>query len=316
MTQSVPPPSKPDPVATEPAPAAPARNRRPKLLASAALAAVLAGLAFAVFGGSTNRVVDPVAEAATVSSGTAGYRMHLSIEVASSASPTAFTGTGDGTFDLRDRAGSMSLVMNLGNDPRAIQVLGSGTFTVHEIVNGTTVYVKLPAAATSALPLSGKQWIAVDLAKVAGVPGLSSLESNPVSSDPSQILQYLRAVSDSIVSEGRQRVGGLETTHYRANLSLDRVAAALPSADRTAATQALSTFERGTQLHAIPVDVWVDARHLVRRIEMTIAASFPGGQTLNEGMTIDISDYGPQPRPALPTAGEVANLSALIGSGG
>ena len=281
-----------------------------------ALAAALSGLAFALFGGATSRVVDPVAQAATESSSAAGYRMHLSIAVASSASPTGFTGTGDGTFDLRDHTGSMSLAMNLGSGAQALRMLGGGTLTLREIVKGATVYVQLPAAAASALPLSGKQWIAVDLSKVAGVPGLSSLESNPVSSDPSKMLQYLRAVSDSIVSDGRQRVHGLETTHYRTNLSLDRVAAALPSADRTAATQALSTFERGTQLHAIPVDVWVDARHLVRRIEMTIAASFPGGQTLNETMTIDISDYGPQPRPALPPAGEVANLSALISSGG
>jgi hypothetical protein len=285
------------------------------LLATLALTAVLAGLALVVFSGATSRVVDPVAQAATVSSSAPGYRMHFSIEVASPASPTPITGTGSGSFDVRDRTGAISLAMNLGTDPRVIQTLGSNIFTLREVLNGTTIYVKLPAFAANVIGTAGKRWISLDLAKFTGIPGLSSLESSPVSSDPSQMLRYLRAVSDSVVAEGRQRVDGLETTHYRADLSLDRVAAALPSADQGAAQHALSALEQATNLHTIPVDVWVDAHHLVRRIEMTFAANLPSGKTLDEVMTFDISDYGPQPQPALPPAGEVANPSGLIGSG-
>lgn len=311
----MPPPNLPAPVVREPFSEPPSRLR-PKVLASVALAAVLAGVAFAVFGGATSGVVDPVADAATVSSNAPGYRMHFSMQIASSASATPITGTGEGTFDVRDHTGSLSLAMNLGSDPQVIQALGSNTLDLREIVNGATVYLKLPAVAANALPISGKQWVAVDLAKLAGIPGLSSLDSNPLSSDPSQMLQFLRAVSDSVVAEGHQQVDGLETTHYRADLDLDRVAASLPSAAQGAAEQALSTLEKATQLHTIPVDVWVDAQHLVRRVEMTMAAGLPSGQTLDETMTIDVSDYGPQPRPALPPADEVANLSGLIGSGG
>jgi hypothetical protein len=210
----------------------------------------------------------------------------------------------------------MSLTMNLGSDPQVTQALGSSTLRIDEILNGTKVYVKLPEGVAGALRMLGKQWIEVDLAKIAGVPGLSSLSSSPVSSDPSQMLQYLQAVSDSIVAEGRARVGGFETTHYRAQLSLDRVPDALPSVDRAAAQQTLSAVERLMQVHEIPVDVWVDAHHLVRRIQMAIDANVPSGQTMQESIAIDISHYGPQPRPTPPPADEVQDVSGLTGAGG
>lgn len=273
------------------------------------LAVALGAVAFAVFGGTSSHVVDPVAQAATVSSGASGYRMRFSMEISSSAMATPMTATGGGTFEPRDHTGSLSLAMNFGNDPGVIQTLGSDVLTLHEVLKGTTIYAELPAALASAMQISGKRWVAVNLAKLAGLPGLSVLGSNPVSSDPGQMLQYLRAVSDSVVAEGHQVVDGVQTTHYRADLSLDRVAAALPSSDQAVAQQALSALEQDVQTDELPVDVWVDAHHLVRRIEMSIAPTLGGGETLDEVMTMDISDYGPQSPPSAPPADEVASFN-------
>jgi hypothetical protein len=286
------------------------------VLVAVLAAAVVAAIAFAAFGGPANKVLDPVAQAATRSSSTAGYRMHLSMQIVSSTGSAATTMTGEGSFDVRDHAGSISMAMNLGNDPQLIQALGSNTLRMQEIVNGTTVYVKLPAAAAGALPTSGKPWIAVDLSKVTGIPGLSSLASNPGSSDPSEMLQWLRGVSDSILAEGRQQVDGVPTTHYRAQLSLDRTASAVPAAEQVAVQEALSKLEQLTQIHEVPVDVWIDAHHLVRRLEMNLTLSLRGGSTASEVMAIDITHYGPQPRPAVPSASEVTDLSSLLSSGG
>jgi hypothetical protein len=276
------------------------------MLASVALAVVLAGVAFAALGGTSNRVVDPVAEAATVSSTAPGYQMRFSLELSASGTSAPLTATGQGTFDLLDHSGSLSMTM---------QSLGSDTFSMQEIVNGSTIYMKLPAGAASGLPISGKQWISVNLAKLAGIPGLSSLAGNPVSSDPSQMLQYLRAVSDSVLAEGHQRVDGVETTLYRADLDLSRVAGALPSADQAAAQQALSVLEHDVQVQVLPVDVWVDAQHLVRRVEMTIALG-PSSDQADEQLTLDVVHYGPEPPPVLPPSDEVASLSGLLGAGG
>jgi hypothetical protein len=296
----------PGPVAGGPPPAPASGGPRVKVLASAVGAVALAGIAFAVFGGSGSTGIDPVAQAATVSARAPGYQMHMSMQI--TGLQTALTATGDGTFDLRDHSGSMSMSMNFGDDPRIIQTLGSNTLKMQEIIDGATVYIKLPAAVTSGMQLLGKQWIAVNLAKATGVPGLSSLDSNPVSSDPSQMLQYLKAESDSIVNEGQAVVDGLATTHYHADINLDRVASSLPAADQAAAQQALAKLAQLTQIHQLPVDVWVDARRLVRRMEMTLSTSLPGGQALNESFTLDITHYGPEPQPQLPPAGEVANL--------
>jgi hypothetical protein len=308
-----------DPVASPPPatpPPASSRAGRAKVLVAALAAAVVAAIAFAAFGGSANKVIDPVAQAATRSSSTAGYRMHLSMQIVPSTGSAPTTMTGQGSFDVRDHAGSISMAMNLGNDPQVIQALGSNTLRMQEIVNGTTVYVKLPAAAEGTLPTSGKPWIAVDLSKVTGIPGLSSLASNPGSSDPSEMLQWLRGVSESIVAEGHQPLDGVQTTHYRASLSLDRTANAVPAAERAAVQQAMSKLEELTQIHEIPVDVWIDAHHLVRRFEMNFTPSLAGGSTASEVMTIDITHYGPEPRPAVPPASEVTDLSSLLGSGG
>jgi hypothetical protein len=310
----------PGTVAEPPSPAPPApargvRGARPKVLVAVLAGAVAAAIGFVAFGGSASTVIDPDAQAAKRSSSVAGYRMRLSMQLVPSTGSAPTTMTGAGSFDVRDHAGSISMAMNLGNDPQVIQALGSNTLRMQEIVDGTTVYVKLPAAAAGALPTSGKPWIALDLSKVTGIPGLSSLAGNPGSSDPSEMLQWLRGVSDSILAEGQQQVDGVQTTHYRAQLSLDRSANAVPAAERAAVQQAMSKLEQLTQVHEIPVDVWVDAHHLVRRFEMNFTASLPGGSTVSEVVTIDITHYGPERRPAVPPASEVTDLSSLLSSG-
>jgi hypothetical protein len=298
--------------------APPSRSPIPRLKAVAAAVAVVvvAVVAVVAFGGSGGTVGDPVAQAATVSATAPGYQIRLSMTMHSPAIPTPITASGSGTFDGRSRSGSVTIALNLGSDPQVTRALGSSTLDLREILNGTTVYMKLPAAAMSTLPLGGKQWFAVDLAKVKGMSGISSLLSNPVSSDPTQVLQYLRAESDSIVSEGQEQVDGVAATHYHVDLSLDRVAGALPAADRAAVQQAVSALERSTQLHHIPADVWIDGHHLVRRITMNIAAPIASGHRVNEAMTIDFVRYGVEPATAPPPAGQVANLTGLVGAGG
>src|SRR5262249_27678979 len=143
-----------------------------------------------------------------------------------------------------------------------------------------------------------------------------ALMSGPGGSDPTQMLQYLRAVSDSVVAQGSERVNGVQTTRYRANVQLSRVPAALPPSVRTAAQSALTTLENQTHITGFPIDVWVDRHHLVRRMAMSLSPALPGGHTLNESFTIDFLSYGPQPAPTVPPSDQVTDISKLIGSGG
>lgn len=101
---SVPPPywqpsampaSQPDPQPPTAARRGPSGRAKP--VVALAAAAVVAGGAFLLFGSSATRVNDPVAQAATISSSAAGYRIHMLVSFPSPSGGTPITGVGNGT---------------------------------------------------------------------------------------------------------------------------------------------------------------------------------------------------------------------------
>jgi hypothetical protein len=95
-------------------------------------------------------------------------------------------------------------------------------------------------------------------------------------------------------------------------LDLNNVAANLPAGEQSTVQNALSQLKSSTNLSQIPMDVWIDAHHLVRRIAMAITASAGAGAGLQENITADLTDYGPQPSPTPPPADQVQDLANLI----
>jgi hypothetical protein len=284
-----------------------------KIVASVAVVAVLAVVAFAAFGSSSNNSVDPVAVAATRSTSTPGFKMLMNMKISSPALPAAVTGSGTGSFDSKDHSGTFTLTLVLPKTPALTGTLGTNQLKLNEIFHGGTIYMQLPAVLRGALgETPGKTWIALNLAKVSGVPGLGSLTGNPASSDPSEMLQYLRAAGSNVSVVGHEVVDGVPTTHYHAGLSLSGLSKALPAAERAALQQALSKLRQQAHVNQIPVDAWVDSNHLVRRIQMNVNPSTQG-QSVNEQITIDIPQYGPQSAPAVPPASEVQTLNVPAG---
>jgi hypothetical protein len=288
---------------------------RSKALAGGLVLAATVGAVLVLFGSTNSQVTDPIAKAASLSSSTPGYRMKLFVTMNMPGLSQPLTASGNAIVDVRDQAASMSFAMDFSQVPQAAQKLGSSTLSLDMIFDRGTVYMKLPAAiANSAPDFGGKQWLELNVPKLAGLPGLSSLGNNSSMRDPSDVLQYLRADSVSVTDEGQQRVDGMQTTHYHAALELDRLAADVPSAAQSVVQQSLSQLEQSSGVHEVPVDVWIDAHHLVRRIALAIGTAAGGGPTLQE--TADLSDYGPQPRPTPPPADQVQDLSSLIHIGG
>jgi hypothetical protein len=230
---------------------------------------------------------------------------------------TPITISAGGVVDLRDHAASMSMSMDFSQLPQAAQVLGGSTFQLGMIMEGHVLYMKLPSALTNRVAaLGGKPWLKMDLAKLKGLPGISSLTNDPTMTDPSQILRYLRAESDGVSNQGQQVVDGISTTHYRAQLNLSRLAQNLPAAAQGALSQALSKLEQVAGTSALPVDVWIDRHHLVRRMQMALSLHGPSGPLIQETVTANMTDYGPQPRPTPPPADQVRDVSNLAGAGG
>jgi hypothetical protein len=280
------------------------------------VAAALSGSLIAGCGSSSvSGVVDPVARAATVSNHAPGERIKLLMHLSTPALPTPIVATGDGAFDVANRSGSFNLAMNFGNIPQLTQVLGSSTIRIQEIVNGLTIYLKLPEALSRNPALHGKPWLKINLATIGqsvGVPGLSSLLSNPTSSDPSQFLRYLRATSGGVTKVGTQTVDGFQTTEYRAKIALSRVPNGFPAASRAQVRKTIAALEQLAHVRLLPMNVWVDGQHLVRRMNFSFDETVTG-QTLAASVQIDIPQYGPQPSPQPPPAGQVADLTGGLG---
>lgn len=288
-----------------------------KLLGGGAVVAALAGLAFVLLGSSGTQF-DPIAQAASISALAPGYRMHMTIDISAASLGGSITGEGDGVVDLRDRAASMSVVMNLPDLPQVTQALGGTTMAMQMRMLRTTLYFKFPAALTSKLPYD-RPWLKIDLGRLLRSEGMSSLTSlvnNPVSSDPASQLRYLRATSGDVVDEGPAMVDGVLTTHYRAAIDFNRVADMVPASERAATREAMAKLI--TLMHAsqLPVDVWVDHSKYVRREEMTLNIAIPSRPVLQELVTADFSDYGPQPEPTAPPADQVQDVTPSAPLGG
>jgi hypothetical protein len=289
---------------------------RPKVFVGGAGIAAALALVLMLFASAGTPVNDPIAQAATLSSSAPGYRMHLGMVMTSPVLPAPITASGSAVVDLRDHAASMTVAIDLEQIPQAAQALGSSTLQMGMVLDGYVLYMKLPRAVAAAVPgLAAKPWLKLDLAKLSGLPGLSSLSNDPTMSDPTRMLQYLRAASDSVSKEGSQIVDGLETTHYRAELSLDRLAGNLPAAERTQIQGELSKLQQVTNTHDFAVDVWIDGRHLVRRMVMNLSLHSPSGPTIDETVTADFTGYGPQPRPSIPSSDQVQDVSSLASGG-
>jgi hypothetical protein len=266
---------------------------------------VIVVIALVAFGSSSNNSVDPLAKAATLSTDAPGFKMLLSMDIGTSGDPNILTGSGSGAFDTRGHSGSMSMVMKV-----ATEVGTTKSIQINEILDGANIYMQLPASLEGPLGVVGKKWIEVNLSQVTGIPGLSALASNPTSTNPGEMLEYLKAASGGVATVGHKLVDGYESTGYHANLEISKVPGAVPPDDRAAAQAAMNKIAQLTHISSIPVTVWIDKHQLVRRMTMAITAAVDG-QTIDENISIDLPEYGPQPAPTLPPASEVAPASAL-----
>jgi hypothetical protein len=258
--------------------------------------------------------LDPVAKAASVSTSAPGYKLSLAMQIKVAELPSPINATGVGSFSTAGRTGSMSLSLDLGSIPELGALLGtSSKFTINEVLDKTAVYLKLPSALTAHLP-GGKPWLELDIAKLPGTGGLTSLFSSPAESNPGAMLQYLKAASGSISKVGTATVNGYPTTEYRATLDLNKYPSLVPAADRAAAKQAIAALEKEAGVSSLPVEIWIDHNNLVRRLAFDLDANTSQAGAVGINMTMDITDYGPQPTPVIPPARQVGSANALLSS--
>lgn len=207
--------------------------------------------------------------AAAADSATEAGSSRMTMTMAMSVSGQSLELTGEGVFDYDEQVGEMTMTIGGAGLP--------DEQSMETIIDGTYLYMKMPAA------LGGDGgWVRMDMTSVAG-------GANQFSQDPSQYLSFLRGASDEIEEVGTEEIDGVTTTHYKAELSFDKILEQAP--DEEAADVRAQLEALGGELDSIPSDVWIDEDGLPRRMQLDMSIEAQG-QTADMEITMDLFDYG------------------------
>jgi hypothetical protein len=210
--------------------------------------------------------------------------------------PASGTISGDGAFAGRQGRLSMDL-SGLGG--------GQVTGRMDLVFDGLLFYIKFPPALSQRLP-AGKTWVKFDLAKLGERQGIDFEELLQLGgSDPRQSLDLMRAASPDFAAVGDEEVRGVETTHYRGTVDLERLAERLSGK----AGQSYRRIIELTGQSSVPVEVWIGEDGLTRRLRYE--------QKLGTGTAMELTeefyDFGVEVDVSPPPATEVVDLTQLIG---
>lgn len=205
---------------------------------------------------------------------------------------------GDGIADFVSKKFQLTLQL-----PAAAGISG----TIEERVIGKDIYLQLPAAESAVT--GGKPWVKIDASdfSASGTTGLNLGEE-----DPTQLLNTLRGVSDSITKVGTAEVRGVLTTHYRAEVDLAKAVKA-SGADASS----LNEFTKTLGTTTVPEDVYLDSSGLARRFSVTIKPVLPSAAApsasvgpISFTVTVDLYDFGTTDTSAItaPPPSEVGSL--------
>jgi hypothetical protein len=238
--------------------------------------------------------------------------------------PFAFSG--EGAFD--EASGRASFAVDMWSLAKLLGGLVSGLaggsaqaqpnfddpagWRVEVVQDGDVAYLRFPAI-DDRLP-RGKSWIREGKGDTSYRGGFDFDQLEQFAgSDPRKVLESLRAVSSDIETVGTEQLRGVETAHYRAKL--DPAELMKVTASGQAPTGSLvDQLTAQSGLGPVPVDVWIDATGLVRKLALSFEASRPG--TSDSGavsMSFELWDYDEPVVIDLPPASQVADASALSG---
>jgi hypothetical protein len=267
-----------------------------RMLGALAGALAVVGVAVALLAPSNGTILDPVAQAAntTAAARTAEFGIAGSVTAAGQTIPI----NGNGAIDMRNQRLRMSM---------SFPIPGFGSMTTDALMDGKAIYMHMPEALASRIPL-GKSWMKIDLAALAKSNGvdLGGL-SQPSQSNPADMLQALKAVGSSR-KVGSEDLNGVPTTHYRATIDPKKALDRIPDKQSAGALkQMLST----SGLTSIPIDVWIDRAGRVRRESMKFSAN---GTSMD--MTISFTRFGVAVDTTPPPSDQVLDAGSLLALAG
>lgn len=203
----------------------------------------------------------------------------------------------------------MSMKVEMGD---LLAPLGDGAMEL--VTDGSTVYLRASIFETVAGVSGWLSMSAEDLGTTADGLGLGV-----GAYDPATMLETLRGVTGEPTVVGPDVVRGVDTTRYTARLDMAAALAAAPAMQREQLEAQFGEME-SLEGAVVPVDVWIDADGLPRRLQMDMAGMFAAlgvGDEPTATMTLELFAFGEPVVIDVPSPDEVTPLDdALGGLGG
>lgn len=295
------------------------------VLALAALASVLA----ACGGGDRASAVqgepisfEQLSQAASTSASVTSGRFSFAFDVSSPELEQELGFSGEGAFDTASGRSSFSADLSsfmalLGGLFAGIAGTGGpdlgdpALWAIETVRDGTTTYVKFPAIADE-LP-EGKSWVKAEDGQVveAGSFELKEFEQF-TQADPKQLLQALEELSGDIEVVGTESLRGVETTHYRATVDAESVARSASEESGQDLGAFTDQIVGQSGVSELPIDIWIDADGLVRKVSLDVTATPPGDTAPSRAVVaFELWDIGESLEIELPPADQVVDASEL-----
>lgn len=238
-------------------------------------------------GGGRSASGNPIAQAAAKTSAAGSLKIDFGI------SSKGLSGGGRGIFNTGKRT--------TGRVAMTVQSGGQST-TVDTLVEGNVLYIRSPVF-RQVLP-AGKEWVRLDLAKLAQQRGLnlgSLLDSNPT---PTGALAYLRGSTGTVQKVGTETVQGVKTTHYKATIDLEQAAKRATGPARDSIRRVINV----AGVRRLPVEVWVDGNGYVRKLIYTQHS----GRGQSAKIEMELHDFGTPVAVLSPPASSVVEFQELL----
>lgn len=256
--------------------------------------------------GSTTATIDPVAEAAIATTRAGGAQMSMRARMEIPGLPGPLTLTGNGDFDFA--AGEGEILSTVTGLPAAGPgALHAGSLQFTELFARDSLFMSSPLFAGK-LP-GGARWMRLDLAAVAQGVGLDARSLSSGQADPAKVLDYLRASGGPVTRVGENVLRGTQTTHYRGTIDLARLIGQSHSGNPAPLRASIEKLSSQAGPGTIPVEVWIDAHNLVRKMTMAVTDSSEGHRV---GVTLELElfGFGATPTVNMPRGNEVYDATA------
>jgi hypothetical protein len=287
-----------------------------RLVTPLLLAALAVSLAGCGASDTVTKSLDPVATAATNTARVPTTHMSMTATMSVPGLSTTVQMSGEGAVDNVHKRGSMT--MDMSSMARSMPAAGGlndpslwrGEY-VFDFSKSMVAYMRFPFM-TRALG-GGKSWVRMDLGSMSKEMGVNLDQFMQMNqSNPAQQLQLLRAVSGRFTKLGTGRVRGVSATRYRTKVDIRKYPDLVPEGQRKAMRKSIDLLvDMMGGKPTYPVEVWIDAKQLVRRMSLRMDMKAPTG-SMAFAMSMDFYGFGRPVSVTFPRAEDTVDMTKLM----